>query len=258
MSNCPARNTATPGATSYHATTARYTFGVWSRTSTATGSASGNVLGYVQAHAGAHAADDHEDAGKVVNHRATRRPLRARLGRASEPSSMDTLRRERPHQRRVGGWYTRWYTWCPHPPRSRAASAAQKGGSPPVLSLSAGAVRGVRSRTKNQNNDRETTPSGVGHPPRCFWYTPPSVCVPFCSTPAVTPIVTPERSRRRGHSGADQHNAASGLTNRIVLQIEYRSIAARRCFFVGAPSGSLCNHSSRSAALSNPPAARKR
>ena len=35
------------------------------------------------------------------------------------------------------------------------------------------------------------------------------------------------------------------LTNRIVLQIEYRSIAARRCAFVGAPSGSLCNHSER-------------
>ena len=27
--NWPARNTATPGATSYHTTTARYTFGVW-------------------------------------------------------------------------------------------------------------------------------------------------------------------------------------------------------------------------------------
>ena len=39
---------------------------------------------------------------------------------------------------------------------------------------------------------------GVGHPPLRFWYTPPPVCVPFCSTPAVTPIVTPEGSRQRG------------------------------------------------------------
>ena len=40
-----------PGATSYQATTAAYTFGVWSRTSSATGSASGNTPGHVQAHA---------------------------------------------------------------------------------------------------------------------------------------------------------------------------------------------------------------
>ena len=44
------------------------------------GIGSGNALGYVQAHAGAHAADDHEDAGKAVNHRATRRPSRCPPG----------------------------------------------------------------------------------------------------------------------------------------------------------------------------------
>ena len=84
------------------------------------------------------------------------------------------------------------------PPTWPCRASGEKGGVAPVLSLSAGAVRVVRYRTRNPNNDSEKTMGGVGHPPLCYWYTPPPVCVPFCSTPAVTPVVTPEGSRQRG------------------------------------------------------------
>ena len=63
---------ATPGATSYQATTAAYTFGVWSWTSTATGSASGNTPGHVPGARGTDAADDQEGAEEYVTHRAAR------------------------------------------------------------------------------------------------------------------------------------------------------------------------------------------
>ena len=113
--------------------------------------------------------------------------------RASEPSWKDTYGRERLHQRRVGGGTPRGTPGATHPTWPCRASG-KKGGVAPVLSLSAGAVRGRRLMTKNPHSDGGNWKGCVLHPLLCFWYTPPSVCVPFCSTPTVTPIVTPERS----------------------------------------------------------------
>ena len=51
--------------------------------------------------------------------------------RASEPSSMDTYGRERPHQRRAGGGTPGGTPGVPHTPLNRTAPAARKGGSLP-------------------------------------------------------------------------------------------------------------------------------
>ena len=106
------RNTATPGATSYQATTAAYTFGVWSRTSTATGSALGNTPGHVQAPAALMSPMTRKargSASRIGPLGVADRPARARAG---EPSRRDTYGRERPPQ--AGGWvcHTRCHTWC--------------------------------------------------------------------------------------------------------------------------------------------------
>ena len=66
--------------------------------------------------------------------------------------------------------------------------------------------------------------------------------------------VATERGQARGHT----HVAASGLIRRIVLHVVQRSIAPRAVCVVGVPSGSASRDKTRSAAVSNPPAARKR
>ena len=106
-------------------------------------------------------------------------------GAAGEPSRRDTYGRERPHRRGKGSDTVPDTVADTHP--SPCRSSGTKGGVAPVLSLTAGAVRERRARTKDTNNDSAKTTGGVVHPPRCSWYTPRSVCVPFCSTPAVTP-----------------------------------------------------------------------
>ena len=157
---------------------------------TATGSSPWNTAGQCRPH--------HEDMPPPVSKNqpplAARRPARVR---ASEPSRHGYMRTGATATT-AGGCGTPGGTpgGTPSPSPSRASGG--KGGVAPVLSLTAGAVRVVRSRTKTPNNDGENTMGGVGHPPLRFWYTSPPVCVPFCSTPAVTPIVTPEGSRRRG------------------------------------------------------------
>ena len=60
-----------------------------------------------------------------------------------------------------GGWYARWYTWRTTPHLAVPRQRRKRGGrSRPLLSL-AGAVRVVRSRTRNPNNDSENTMGGV-------------------------------------------------------------------------------------------------
>ncbi len=177
---------------------------MWQCTSTATGSSTGNSPGRCHSH--------HQDMPPTVSKNPTTRrvitPLvgvsaRARW-RASEPSSKDDFGRERPRLARGDGWDTAWYTTC-YTPHSSSRASGEKRGVAPVLSLSAGAVRGRRLITKKPNSDGGNWKAGVLHPPLCFWYTPPSVRVPFRSTPAVTPASTPERcvsGRERGASRA--------------------------------------------------------
>ena len=137
--------------------------------------------------------------------------------RASEPSPQGYIRTGATPPTAGGGWDTRGYTWC-HTTLSPSRASGKKGGVAPVLSLSAGAVRVVRSRTRNPNNDSEKATGGVGHPLPCFWYTPPPLRVPFCSTPAVTPIVTPERSSGqlvRQLPGCQSSRPAIGAPTRV-------------------------------------------
>ena len=139
------------------------------------------------------AADDQECADESVKHGA------ARLGSSSGPRAGRGAFQQGYLQTgatspTAGGDGTPGGTLGGTPPHLPNRASGEKGGVAPVLSLSAGAVRERRARTKNTNNDSAKTTGGVVHPPRCSWYTPRSVCVPFCSTPAVTP----ERSRRRG------------------------------------------------------------
>ena len=168
------------------------------RTRTATGSASGHTSDHVHAHQ----ALTPPMTSTAPRSRSRIAPLvgapHARLGRTSEPSRRDTLRRERPPIGE-GGCGTLGGTPSATPPLRRAVPAAQKGGSLPSCPSPLARVGNVRPRTKNTNNDSATMKGDVWYtPPLCFWYTTPSVCVPFYVTPSVTPIVTPERSRRRG------------------------------------------------------------
>ena len=75
---------------------------------------------------------------------AADRPARVR---AEEPSRRDTYRRERPPRRRGVA------DTVPDTPQSPCRASGTKGGVAPVLALAAGAVRVVRSKTKNPNND---------------------------------------------------------------------------------------------------------
>ena len=186
MRRWPARHTPTSGATSYQTTTAVDTFGVSWRTRPAPGSASGHTPGPVHA-ATALTPPATRNARRIRSRNA---PLVGASSRAHQPSRRDTFRRERPHQRRWGCG-TLGGTPSATPPHSPCRASGKKWGVAPVLSLSAGAVLERRARTTNTNNDGDTMDGGVVHPP--------SVRVPLCVTPAVTPIVTPERSSRRGN-----------------------------------------------------------
>ena len=194
----PTSHAATSGATSYQTTTAVDTFGVSWRTRPAPGSASGHTPGPVHA-ATALTPPAPRNARRIRSRLAPLVGASSRApGRAHQPSRRDNLRRERPHQRR-GGCGTPGGTLGATPPPSPCRASGKKWGVAPVLSLSAGAVRERRARTTNTNNDGDTMDGCVVHQTLCFWYTPPSVRVPLCVTPAVTPIVTPERSSRRGN-----------------------------------------------------------
>ena len=112
-------------------------------------------------------------------------------GAAGEPSRRDTYGRERPH-RRGGGSDT-----VPDTPPFAVPHQWQKKGVAPVTSRSAGAVRVVRSRTNNRNNDSEQWKGGPDTPPAVFL--PPPVSVSDCARPTASPCAsTPERSRGRG------------------------------------------------------------
>ena len=113
--------------------------------------------------------------------------------RASEPSSKDTYGRERLHQRRVGGGTPEGTPGATHPIWPCRASG-KKGGSLPSSPSplarfgSSGPGRETRTTTAKKRRVAWDTP----HP---VFGTPPLLCgVPFCSTPAVTPIVTPQGS----------------------------------------------------------------
>ena len=145
---------------------------------------------------GAHAADDENGADEPVNHRAARRPSRARLGgRRSLPAGILSDGSDSP---RGGGevWHRALFPVWP-PPRRRAAPAAQKGGSlpscPSPLARLGSDGRGRTTRTATGKHGR----GGCGTPRLCFCGTSPFVGATLCVTPAVTPIVTPDRSRRR-------------------------------------------------------------
>ena len=94
---------------------------------------------------------------------------------------------------------------------------------------------------------------GVVPPPSVFG-TPPLCPCPIVRDPSRDPHRDPGTVQPTGQHGAG-HHAASGPINRVVLHIEYRSIAARRCALVGVPSGSWRKSLRRSAAFLNPPAA---
>ena len=79
---------------------------------------------------------------------SARRPARTRAG---EPSRRDTYRRGPPQRR--GGDGTPGGTLGGTPPPLPNRASGEKGGVAPVLALAAGAVRVVRSKTKNPNND---------------------------------------------------------------------------------------------------------
>ena len=153
-----------------------------------------------------------------------------------------------------GGWDTRWDTGWDTPPPCRTAPAVKRGGSLPSLPSPLAAVRVGRSRTNNPNNDSEQWTGGMGHPPRLYLGHPP-----LCPRPVV-PATEPCHGacHGTGHgAGAplDRHlggGQADGGPEREAV------IAPRAVALVGVPSGSCCNNSRRSAAVSNPPAARKR
>ena len=160
------------------------------------------------------AADDSDD---MVKHHAPRRRVRPHPLAGVGAFQQGYIRTGATPPTAGGGWYT----WCTTPPLT-VPRQRQKRGVAPVPSLSAGAVRGRRLITKTPNSDGENWKGCVLHPPHCFWYTPPSVCVPFCSTPAVTPIVTPERS-----SG---QSSVSITWLQIIETGERRTQASRRPF----------------------------
>ena len=125
------------------------------------------------------------------------------------------------------------HTACHTPPEPCRASG-QKGGVAPVLSLTAGAVRVRRSTTNSPNNDGETWTGGVPHPPPLFVPHPPLCRCGMVEDPGQDPCQDPGTVQR----SANNHVAASGLINRMVLHVEKRSIATRAVVLVGVPSGS--------------------
>ena len=117
-------------------------------------------------------------------------------------------------------------------PRSPNRASGQKGGVAPVLLLSAGAVRVVRSRTKNPNNDGGKMDGGCCTPPFLFLVHAPYLRVPF-SLPCALPCALP----RSGLETGEHQIATSGVVSRTVGQRVKRSIAPRAVVLAGAPSG---------------------
>ena len=232
MRNWPVRNTATPGATSYQATTAAYTFGVWSRTSTATGSASGNTPGHVQAHAALMppmTRKARRSASRIGPIGVADRPARVRAG---EPSRRDTYGRERPPRRGVGVPHQVPHL-VPHPPHRLTAPAVKKGGSlpssPSPLARLVSSGLGRKTRTRTAKNGRV-----VCHTPPSLIATPPPVSAWHFACPAPCPAPC----HGTGINGGHHQIAASGPVSREVDQIWKRSIATRAFVVVGVPSGS--------------------
>ena len=93
-----------------------------------------------------------------------------------------------------GGSDTRCLTLPPSPCRT----SGKKRGVAPVTSRSAGAVRVVRSRTNNRNNDSEQWKGGPDTPPAVF-LTPPGVRVRLCSPPGLALRFDPGTVQRTGH-----------------------------------------------------------
>ena len=81
--------------------------------------------------------------------------------------------------------------WGSTSSHSRRPSASGRRPFHSVLSLSAGAVRVVRSRTKNPNNDGGNMDVCAVRPPFSSWYTPRCLRVPF-SLPCALPRSGPE------------------------------------------------------------------
>ena len=105
-----------------------------------------------------------------------------------------------------------------HPPTRRAAPAAKKGGVAPVFPRSAGAARVGRSRTKNPNRNSGNWKGGVLHPPPRFVLHPPLCRCHISRGPHRDPRRDPGTVQRLGQTRAG-HLAASGLINRLVLQV---------------------------------------
>ena len=125
--NWPAKKATTPGATSYHATTAVYTFGVWARTRTATGSALRNAPGYVQAH-------PRLTPPMTRKARMSRSRLAPAWGRRrSLPAGIHSDGSDPTNG--GDGVVHQVVHLVPHPPRSRAAPAAKRGGRSRPLPL---------------------------------------------------------------------------------------------------------------------------
>ena len=86
------------------------------------------------------------------------------------------------------------------PPPTPSRASGEKGGVAPVLSLSAGAARVGRFRTKNPNRNSGKWKVVLLHPHLVLCCTPPLTAQHFARPPTVTPTVTPER----GVSGREQ------------------------------------------------------
>ena len=124
--------------------------------------------------------------------------VRPACGPGSLPAGIPTDGSDLPN-RRGGDVDTRWLTpGVDTPPPWPNRASGEKGGVAPVLSLTAGAVRERRARTENTNNDSGKNDWWRGTPPTLFLVHPPLCLCTILLDPRRDPIVTQERSRRRG------------------------------------------------------------
>ena len=196
------------------------------------GPASGNTPGHVQADTALMppmTRKARRSASSIGPLGVLDRPARARAG---EPSRRDTYGRERP-PRRGGGCATPGATPGATPTPSPDRASGQQGGVAPVQSLSAGAARVVRSRTKNTNSNSGKMDAGCATlPPLVLPHSP--LC-PRGISPALRPALRLTTERRE--NGGQHQIAASGPVSRTVDHIWKRSIAPRTFVVVGVPSG---------------------
>ena len=167
------------------------------------------------------------------------------LHRWRSPYSRDDFGRSDPAWRGGTGGTRRGTRRGTPPPNAEPRQRRKRGGRSRPLPLrwrgSAATVQDEKPEQRQRKNDgwRVT-------PPTLFLVHSPICLCTILLDPRHDPHRDPGTVHTTGQNGASQNNAASGLTNRIVLHIEYRSIAALRCSLVGAPSGSFCNNSTRS------------